>query len=926
MATPSRKLFLSTVSSEHGDDRRILKATLVGPFLEVKEQTDFINLGGDTLAMLDKYIATCNGVVHLLGDATGSYPDPINIRDLLERHTDLPAKLSFLPDIAANGHRYSYTQWEAYLAIYYGIALYLFRPTDDAPRGPNHQPDDTCKTEQLSHRLRLQAISRYGKTFPNIDKLCILVLQELVNANYAPFLTDEAKRLVPPYNLPLVGRLFKGRDEFLDQLRSVLKNKPTHIAAVTAKQAIHGLGGVGKTRVAVEYAKRYAHEYTALLFVTGDSASNLERNLANLCGALVLNLPERDAKEQEVQVAAAIRWLREHTGWFLIVDNVDTPEAATAIKTLMQKFDTGHIVITSRLSNWGQAVEELPLDVISETAAKELLLEFTVGKRKPTPTDEAEASALANDLGCLPLALEQSGAYIAEAGCSFAEYRKLWKAQDDEVLKWHSHLMHYPRSVATTWRLSFGKVGKDGQNLLRVLCWLAPDPIPLAMLEKAEVGEGKSSLNVKKARRDLARYSFVKWADELHTSIVVHRLVQEITEYRLPKDKRLDWLKRSLKMVDEFCVGDPHDVLSWKEIYTPARPHLFAITQTADESGIAEPTSRLIHQLALYLDTRSEHAEAEPLMRRVVRMFETSLGESHPNVAGAINNLAGLLRATNQLAEAEPLMQRALAIDNAYYGNHHPYVARDLNNLARLFQDTNRLVDAESMMRQALAMNEASYGNDHFEIAISLNNLAALLLQTNRSADAEPLMRRALAIDEARNGRDHPRVARDLNNLAVLFHATNRFVEAEPLMLRALAIDEASYGNDHPAVATSLNNLGQLLQATNRLAEAEPLMLRALAIDEASYGNDHPQVARDLNNLALLLQATNRLSEAEPLMRRHLVIFVLFQMQTGHSHPHLESAVDNYAGLLKQMGQSEELIQQTFKAIFAEAEALAATK
>ena len=167
-------------------------------------------------------------------------------------------------------------------------------------------------------------------------------------------------------------------------------------------------------------------------------------------------------------------------------------------------------------------------------------------------------------------------------------------------------------------------------------------------------------------------------------------------------------------------------------------------------------------------------------------------------------------------------------------------------------------------------------------------------------------------------------------------------------MRRALAIDEASYGKDHPNVATDLNNLAQLLQATNRLGEAEPLMRRALAIDEASYGKDHPNVATrpqqprpvaashqparrggtadapraghrrgqlrqrtirtsrsDLNNLALLLQATNRLGEAEPLMRRALAIFLAFQRDTGHAHPHRDAAIANYRGLLAAMGKTE---------------------
>jgi tetratricopeptide (TPR) repeat protein len=149
-------------------------------------------------------------------------------------------------------------------------------------------------------------------------------------------------------------------------------------------------------------------------------------------------------------------------------------------------------------------------------------------------------------------------------------------------------------------------------------------------------------------------------------------------------------------------------------------------------------------------------------------------------------------------------------------------------------------------------------------------------------------------------------VATDLNSLASLLQATNRLQEAEPLMRRGVEIMEAAYGDTHPNVATALNNLASLLQATNRLQEAEPLMRRALQIDESSYGPHHPEVATDLNSLASLLQATNRLQEAEPLMRRGVEIFMHFMRVTGHPHPHLEVAINNYGGLLMAMGFTRE--------------------
>jgi nephrocystin-3 len=322
-----------------------------------------------------------------------------------------------------------------------------------------------------------------------------------------------------------------------------------------------------------------------------------------------------------------------------------------------------------------------------------------------------------------------------------------------------------------------------------------------------------------------------------------------------------------------------------------------------------------LNNLAQLLLATNRLAEAEPLMRRVLAIFEKSSGAEHPQVAVGLNNLAALLQATNRLAEAEPLMRRALAIDEKSYGPEHPNVARDLSNLAVMYYKTDRLPEAEPLMGRVVSIFEKNYGSEHPNVATSLNNLAELLRATNRFAEAEPLYRRALAIDELSFGPEHFCVARDLNNLALLLYNMKRLREVEPLMRRALAINEKSFGQEHPEVATSLNNLAALLQATNRLAETEPLIRRALAIDEKSFGSEHPNVARDLGTLAALLQATKRLVEAEPLMRRHLEIFLKFTVSTGHQHPHFQAAIENYAGLLSQMGRNQPEVLAQINAI-----------
>ncbi len=324
-----------------------------------------------------------------------------------------------------------------------------------------------------------------------------------------------------------------------------------------------------------------------------------------------------------------------------------------------------------------------------------------------------------------------------------------------------------------------------------------------------------------------------------------------------------------------------------------------------------------LNNLATLLIETNRMSEAETLMRQALEIAEISYGLDHPIVSNQLNNLAQIFRHTNRLSEAEPLMRRALAIDETSYGPSHPNVALRLSNLATLLQATSRLDEAESLMRRALEIGEASGGPTHPTVAIRLNNLALLLNSTNRLSEAEPLMRRALQIDEASYGPSHPMVAARLNNLGAMLKATNRLAEAESLMRRALEITEASYGPCHPKVATYLSNLAVLLMESNRLLEAEPQMLRALEIDEANYGPFHPDVAIRLNNLAQLLQATNRLHEAEPLMWRMVEIFITFTIATGHPHPHLQTAIQNYGGLLMEMGQTQEQAKAKIEELLA---------
>ncbi len=818
------RLFLSTVSDKFRAYRDQFRGDFTRHNVEVKVQEDFKDLGGVTLDKLDVYIKLCDAVVHLVGDMTGADAHKLSTKAILDKYPDLPGKLPPLGEALDKGVPISYTQWEAWLALYHGKVLLIAKADDAAPRGPSYAPTDSSRAAQQAHLARLRAVERYpGSTFTSHDNLAKQIAYTAILD-----LLAKAPSSRKPNNLPFasLGPLFKGREGFVQTLHTALAGTGDGRATAVTGKALHGLGGVGKTRAAIEYALRHRQDYSALLFVRAETLERLDAGLAALAGAGILDLPEKEAREDALKISAVFGWLEHHPLWLMIFDNVDDPKAAAAVEKLMPKLFGGRVLITGRVANFSAAVKMLPLDVLNLGDATAFLLERTQGFRTETPNDAALAQELAQNLGRLALGLEQAGAYIATKRIGFARYLKLWREQREKVLGWFDKsLMAYDHDVglAATWATSVEQLTPAGRRLLERLAFFAAEPVPDSLLELAAPGDD-TDFDAHDALADLFAYSLaarVAAADgrAKEPAFAIHRLVQDFTQRGLEEAKRKQVLAEALGWVNAAFAGDPQDVRSWPAL-DPLAPHALVLAKRADEAGISEPTARLMNDLGVLFDAKSRYAEAEPLMRRALAIDEASYGPDHPNVAIRLSNLARLLQDTNRLAEAEPLMRRALAIDEASYGPDHPNVAIRLNNLAQLLKATNRLAEAEPLMRRALAINETSYGPDHPNVAANLNNLASLLQDTNRLAEAEPMYRRALAIDEASYGPDHPNVAIRLNNLASLLQATNHLVEAEPLVRRALKIFSQSFGLDHPSTITVQENLTALLVAMGR-SEAE---------------------------------------------------------------------------------------------------------
>ena len=528
-----------------------------------------------------------------------------------------------------------------------------------------------------------------------------------------------------PRNLPFasLGDLFKGRERALEELRAALAGAK---GVAVAGRVLHGLGGIGKTRLAIEYAWAHEADYSALLFVRADDAATLNAGLAALAGAEVLDLPENEAREDAAKIAAVLRWLEANPTWLLILDNVDDREAVAAVANLMPRLKGGHVIVTARAANFPGILPHVRTRR-ARRGRRDAIPARAYGRRRARrrrTTRRRPGRWRANSAG------SRSGsnrpAPISRPSASASRrYLKLWNENRDKVLGWSdATLTGSDKTLATTWATSVARLSpKAAACSTGSPCW-RPTRSRMRCIDVAVPGE-TASYDAYEARKGLYAYSLAtqaKGEDGEAKGLVVHRLVQDFARRAMSEERRAAALREALGWVNAAFTGDPQDVRTWP-VLDPLAPHALAVARRVDEAGVAKPTA-LFNNLGLLFEGKARYAEAEPLYRRAVQINTAVRGESDPIVATCFNNLARLLQDTNRLAEAEPLFRRALKIDEASYGPDHPEVATILNNLASLLQETSRLAEAEPLYRRALKIDEASSGPDHPNVAIRLNNLA----------------------------------------------------------------------------------------------------------------------------------------------------------------------------------------------------------
>jgi tetratricopeptide (TPR) repeat protein len=563
------------------------------------------------------------------------------------------------------------------------------------------------------------------------------------------------------------------------------------------------MGGVGKTQLAVEYIYRHKPDYRVIWWIHSEEPATMAADYASLAASL--DLPEKDSTDQSEAVRAVKRWLEHNSGWLLIFDNAQDQRV---ISDYIPQGGAGHIIITSRNPDWGSVAGLMPVKEFDRADSIEFLC------RRTGQDDRDAADALADELGDLPLALEQAGAYIEATGTTLTDYQELFRSRRKELWGDESPPPDYPDSVATTWSLAMDDVREESEeaaDLLNLCAFMAPDEIPIEMLrEGAEhipkplASTAADRLAMNRAIRVLRRYSLIDASDE---SFSVHRLVQAVVRDRLGEGERKRWAETAVRLLSAAFPFESHDVRTWHRC-SRLLPHALAAAAHAEAREVApEETSHILNQTGLYLRGRAEFAEAKSHLERALTLAEKAYGSDHPEVAIRVNNLGSVLKALGDLPAAKEHYERALAIGEEVYGKDHPNVAIRVNNLGSVLRALGDLPAAKECFERALAIDEKFYGGDHPEVATDVNNLGGVLQDLGDLPAAKECYERALTIDEEVYGKDHPSVAIRVNNLGGVLRALGDLPAAKEHYERALEIFRRFLGEDHPSTVTVRNNL-----------------------------------------------------------------------------------------------------------------------
>jgi tetratricopeptide (TPR) repeat protein len=779
---------------------------------------------------------------------------------------------------------------------------------------------------------KLQALPISGnKTvseWKNKDRAYVEIIEGIKRA-IEDLTTKFASQTTPPthtsshlWNVPYPrNRFFTARDEFLRSLHETFLSDREHSIYT---QAISGLGGIGKTQIALEYAYRYSTDYHAIFWLKGDNSEDLRADYMRL--AALLNLPERNEADQNIVIAAIRRYLSQASRWLIIIDNLDTFEL---LEELIPTRGQGDILITTRRQATGAIatlckIEKLTFDegalfllrrakIITQNVSLDML-----------PAASVEyARTICQRLDGLPLALDQAGAYIEETKISLSSYITLYKKHETALLKQRRKFATgHPASIATTLALCIEQAKQHNPaslELLSVCAFLHPYAIPIALFSTGTPDLGPTihalisdELAFNSALETLLDLSLLHRNSDTET-INIHRLVQVILRDEMGVDTQRFWAEHVITALSRLFPEPEIGVWQQCQQYLP---HALLAADLVKQWNLSSPeTARLLYLAGSYLYEIASYTDARKLCEQALTIDEQVYGDEHPETARTLHCLGNIYESQGHYTDAQHYYERAIAIGERTWGPEHPDTARLLNDLGEHFQMSSQFPLAEDYYRRALSIRQKFFGIEHPETASSLNNIAGICEEQGRHAQAQPLYEEALRLRERLRGPQHPDTAESLSNVARFYRVIGKYLQAQPLYERAIVAYEQALGPEHPRVATCCNNFAIFCITLGRYTQAEQLLMQALKIRTQLFGLHHPSTAGSWNHLARVYYKQGRYEQAKTLYEQALLIC---EQELGRQHPATTSILINIGEFYLAQGddnQAEALLTEALASI-----------
>ena len=686
---------------------------------------------------------------------------------------------------------------------------------------------------------------------------------------------------------------FVGRQDKLGDIYRELKANNNNRVAISA---VSGMGGVGKSELALEYAWEYINDYSGGICWLNVRDRNLASEIIQFIQLQMdLEVPQKlqgNTLTLEEQVEWCWKNWKPPEGSVLVI--FDDVTEYKDINKLLPRINNQRfkLLITTRRLGLDNKIVDIPLDVLCEDDALSLLRKI-LGEQDSRIEDELQtAKELCKWLGYLPLGLELVGRYleqdpdlsIAEVLEELQSERLEYEALNISEEELESTEITARLGVSAAFNLTWEKLDSKTKEIGELLSLFAPDTIAWKYVESVSESLNWKKTDVRKAKKQLYGRNLIKRLEEQEASYQIHPLIREFLKTKLQASSQINEFKQAFaSTLIEIGKTIPFEpTLEVINSVKNAIPHLTEVAQNQLDVVSDENLRSVFSSLGNFYQGRGLYVSAEPWHQQCVLEVKSRLGENDPNYAKSLNNLGILYRRMGRYDSAEPIFIQAVDLIKQLLGENHPHTATCLNNLGNLYLDMGKYDSAESIFIQAVELRKQLFGENHPDTAQSLNNLANLYLNMGEYDSAEPVFIQAVKLRKHLLGENHPDTAQSLNNLANLYLGMERYDKAKRIYKQALKLRKHLLGESHPDTAESLNGLAVLYHSIGRYDEAEPLHKQALELRKELLGENHPHTAESLNNLANLYNNQGRYDEAETLFIQAVEIV---ERVLGESHP-----------------------------------------